>query len=409
MQVKPMRANPGGEIEAGNVVGRDRLIKEIWNALHVQSVVMVAERRIGKTTVVKKMRSGPPAGLRLIYNDVEGLSTPLEFVEAVARDVESLLPAVRQAGSKFRRMLGHLGGIEIGGVLKLPPQMSPNWKDLLRATVEDLLDHCPDSFHVFVWDEIPLMLDKIRSSAGEQVAMDVLDVLRGLRQKHSRLRMIYTGSIGLHHVLSGLREAGHANAPTNDMRTIEVTPLDRDDGRMLAQALLLGEELQCSEPEETADATAEEVDDIPYYIHQVVARMRAVGNEASAALARSIVRKALVDAQDTWNLAHYRDRLDGRYGPDRLTLVLAVLDAVGAAGEPLAFDDLGHRVRSTVPREKARSDFVRAVIDGDDEKLRKLLTSLERDHYLCRDPDKGHYRFRFSLIQRWWIMKRGGA
>lgn len=50
-----MRANPGGEIAPEDVVGRDRLIARLWETLTRQSVILVAERRMGKSCVVKKM------------------------------------------------------------------------------------------------------------------------------------------------------------------------------------------------------------------------------------------------------------------------------------------------------------------------------------------------------------------
>ena len=67
-----------------------------------------------------------------------------------------------------------------------------------------------------------MMLDNIKQDSGEKVAMEVLDTLRSLRQMSgnqspSKLRMVFTGSIGLHHVISSLKQAGYANAPTNDL------------------------------------------------------------------------------------------------------------------------------------------------------------------------------------------------
>jgi hypothetical protein len=50
-----MRANPGGILASNEVVGRDELIAEIWRTLAVQSVVLTSERRIGKTSVIRKM------------------------------------------------------------------------------------------------------------------------------------------------------------------------------------------------------------------------------------------------------------------------------------------------------------------------------------------------------------------
>jgi len=57
------------------------------------------------------------------------------------------------------------------------------------------------------------MLASIRDRQNEKTAMEVLDFLRALRQTHSGLRMVITGSIGLHHVLSSLRDKNYGNSP----------------------------------------------------------------------------------------------------------------------------------------------------------------------------------------------------
>jgi hypothetical protein len=347
-----MRANPGGEISPEDVVGRDHLIERTWDALQRQSLVMVAERRIGKTTVVKKMRSATPEGINLIYRDVEGLRTPLEFAEAVAQDVEERLSGRHQGVAKLRRLFSHLSGAEIAGVLKFPAAMGQHWRSLLEAAIEDLMQSDAGAVYVFVWDELPLMLEKMLAGADGRTTMDVLDTLRSLRQTHANLRMIYTGSVGLHHVLAQLRAVGYRNDPTNDMRTVDVGELRAQDGSRLALALLQGEELRCADPVAIARAISQAVDHVPYYIHLVVARMRDRGGDATEALADSIVREALVDAQDAWHLQHYRERLEGRYGEDRVAVVLAVLDQLAHAAAPMAFDDIAQSVRAAVPRER---------------------------------------------------------
>ncbi|NJL68509.1 MAG: hypothetical protein HC894_20835 [Microcoleus sp. SM1_3_4] len=52
-----MKANAGGEIAPAEVLGRNKLIADLWGILEQQSVILSAERRMGKTSVIKKMRS----------------------------------------------------------------------------------------------------------------------------------------------------------------------------------------------------------------------------------------------------------------------------------------------------------------------------------------------------------------
>jgi hypothetical protein len=62
-----MKANPGGQIDPKDVIGRDTFISQIWEILAVQSISMNAERRIGKSTVMRAMVAAPRAGWHPIY------------------------------------------------------------------------------------------------------------------------------------------------------------------------------------------------------------------------------------------------------------------------------------------------------------------------------------------------------
>ena len=58
-----MKANPGGVIDPKHVYGRNGLIAELWRQLDQTCVLINAERRIGKTSVLRKMaQDGALAG-----------------------------------------------------------------------------------------------------------------------------------------------------------------------------------------------------------------------------------------------------------------------------------------------------------------------------------------------------------
>src|SRR5271169_1187978 len=82
-----MRANPGGTIGPKEVVGRNELIKRLWRCLETQSLVLTSERRIGKTSVIRKMKDeNPDSRVVCVLRDLEGLRSPQEFVECLYRD-----------------------------------------------------------------------------------------------------------------------------------------------------------------------------------------------------------------------------------------------------------------------------------------------------------------------------------
>ena len=58
-----MKANPGGQLDPSDIVGREELIDRLWRVLRRQSLVLVAVRRMGKTCIVKKDGGGAPRSL----------------------------------------------------------------------------------------------------------------------------------------------------------------------------------------------------------------------------------------------------------------------------------------------------------------------------------------------------------
>lgn len=307
-----------------------------------------------------------PGNLLTVYRDVEGITTPIDFVERVYRDVAEHLNVLKRTAGRVSALLKQLAGGEIGGLVKFPEAAVAHWKPLLESTLQDLAEH-QDRLVVLFWDELPSMLKGIADNSGEPVAMEMLDTLRGLRQMDGRLRMLYSGSIGLHHVTAALREAGHGNDATNDMRIIEVPELALEDACFLAGELLDGEQLQCEDRNATAESIARATDCIPYYIHSVVAAMKDRGNVAGGKLAEQIVAEALVDDQDRWHLQHYRDRLKEYYGEDRLPVVLALLDELAAAKGPVEFDRLCSSLATSMHPDASQT--AGQILGGDRELL----------------------------------------
>ncbi len=395
-----MKTNPGGEVSPEHIVGRDRLINRLWAILEQQSLVLVAERRMGKTCVTKKMKAQPVNDTVIYFRDVGAFSSPIEFVERVAQDIESHLNAFQKTANQFKALLTSLGGSEILGV-RLPTTAAPHWKALLEQALGDLAEH-DDRRAILCWDEFPWMLQKIARSEGETVAMDLLDTLRGLRQTHSGLRMIYTGSIGLHHVIGELRKKGYVNSPVNDMRTIEVPPLNTSDAEFLARELIKGEGIAGDTLNETAVTIVKRVDAIPFYIHHVVAAMANRDETATPEIAEEVVAEALANAPD-WDLEHFRSRLF-EYYDERARVVRAVLNQL-AEQQPLTLDELHEQLKISL---QADSGFGQRIAEGDREALRDLLKLMQRDHYLYQESEGG-YRFRFGIIRRWWRLDRGLA
>lgn len=174
------------------------------------------------------------------------------------------------------------------------------------------------------------MLDSIRNQEGEDKAIAILDVLRSLRQTQNDFRMVITGSVGLHHVLTSLKDSDYKNEPFNDLYSEEVPPLDQNDARDLAEKLIAGENLNVTDIGEIAMAVAEQGDCFPFYIHHIVKNLKRSGTPVDLEAVQQSVQKQLVEPNDPWELAHFRERIPQYYLQDS-QLVFVLLD--GLAGQ----------------------------------------------------------------------------
>lgn len=386
-----MKANPGGNLDPDKVYGRDELIAALWERLETQSVLMNAERRSGKTQILRKMLVEPKAGWKPVFRDLERIHSAQEFAELVYDDIQQFLGKGVRAKNFLQRLLEENETDYIN--LK-----SRTWKQLLITAVEDLMKAKTAEKLVFFWDEVPYMLESICRRDGLQIAAEVLDAIRSLRVEQSRFRLVFTGSIGLHHVLGKLSAGGIPTSATNDMYPVAVPPLTLFHARRLAADLLDGERIASWDRESAAELIALEVDCFPYYIQHVVAGLRIEQLAATEPNIVEFVNRQMVSSADPWQLAHFRTRLASYYpiGDDarNATIILDVLALTERASDAMLVNEVLDRSRSHGAIVNNRDDLVR------------LLRLMDADHYLSRDREGG-YRFRFPLIRRWWKLDRG--
>ena len=397
-----MRPIVGGYVPPERVVGRDDFIEKMWKTLENQSIVLVSERRIGKTSAIQKMEKEACEGWYPIYMAVEGVRSPTEFISRIFDAVSPILGQKNRVLGGLQRLYEEIAGQQIGNWAL--PALKNNWKRLLQATLNDIRDNF-DERVVFMWDELPLMISNLKDDLEATTAMELLDVLRDHRvsDDSGKLRMIYTGSIGLHLVVSELHHRGYRNDPTNDMVTYSMEGLEPEYARQLAlqglQGLMEDDELQLQDPpDDVAQAIAEATDGLPYYINYTVISLAEIGRPVQVADVASAIDLLILDPEDTAHFGHYAERIEAYYlfHEQAEALALAVLK------------ELCHSEH--LMSEEAIRDAVAAQMELTDRNLlQKTLELLAKDHYLHREVRNGErtYRFKYTIIRKWWLKNRG--
>ena len=272
--------------------------------------------------------------------------------------------------------------------ITLPEQTASDLQSLM-----DLLQKASENKTrtiILFWDELPMMLDNVRKRSGDKASMEVLDTLRAIRQHCPKVRMVFTGSIGIHHVLNALRQSGYRNDATNDMLSVDLNPLQEMHATELALRLVEGEAIATKEKDVIAIEIARASCCVPYYTHHIVQRMKWRGSQVQPGDAAEIVSECIKDVNDPWHLGHYEQRLKTYYSQTDCSIAMAVLDVLSASTAPLMFDDI-------FKLSRAKGNFVK-------EDLANVLLLLQLDHYL-RKQEKGNLNFRLDLLREWWHTK----
>lgn len=396
------------QLASTNVVGRDRLIANIWKLLRCSSVVFTAERRIGKTTVMQKMEADASDEVIAKYFDLEKVDTPQRFVEVLLQEVKDLLPKDEKAKSAFSGLMEALGGTELGGIIKIPVVDREQWQSALERTLACICENHSDSMILFLFDELPYMLQKIslrekREEIEVNSALAILDSLRAIRSEQKNLRMIYSGSIGLHHVIESLRGDEYSSEPLNEMETIEIGPLKNSDAQLLAEQWLAEEEVDCTDRQAVIAELVQKTDGVPFYIERVVKRLALQEEVVSPETVARQISFNLTDDNDHWEMEHFRARIpmyypgttnsENHHVTSKAAVVMAILDYLSEEDNSKSIDEVFGAVKSTIEME-------------DRPLIIQLLRNLAKDHYLIGDAHK-NYSFRFPLIKQWWKLAQG--
>ena len=385
-----MQINPGGRLDTKDVIGRDHEIARYWQVLQRQGLVLSAERRIGKTHILFKMREECQSGYLPFYQDLEAVHSIADLIRSLYRTVQQFsgtLPNVKAYIAKWSFLLPNkVAGIDL-------PNADTSWQVLLAEAFDDLINIADNNTRILMlWDEFPLMLHTLQRRAGQDTPIQLLDHLRALRiARADRVRFLFTGSIGLHLVLRSLREAGNTNDPVNDMLSLTVPPMAHRDTCELAEALLRETRAASAHIPRLASEIAKHVGGFPYYVHHVVDQLDQLRRQPKLEDVSAAVDHLVYDPHDPANFNYYLTRLSSYYADDQRALALLVLDTLARQPSRTPTPELLNLCKHRNPSLA-------------NEQFQGVLTILSEDHYIehTKCATGVACDFRWPLIKKWW-------
>lgn len=372
--LRPMSLVVGGIVPPANVVGRVREEQEILASLSSGGAALVGDRRHGKTSLARLVaHTARQQGLTVVSVSAER-QTYAEFVTALAGELGRIDNALRHEVERWKVAF-------VTGPIRFERTQA-------EAALDDLLQRAVSRAErgplVLFIDEVTVLarnLEREKPGGGDAF----LHLLRRFRQDNTgRLATVLSGSIGFHHV------SEDALSSVNDIRKVTVGPIRHDHATYLAECLLLGAHVATTDRHRVAESIAAAAENVPYYIQHLVAASAQAGLVDPDQIP-ALLRAAIIDPHDPWDLRHYRDRLRNYYGDDAAAIA-DLLDIYAHSSGALTVDAAAHLLQSEGSPIRNRDQLV------------SFIERLEQDHYLRRVGDDDC--FASGLVQAAWLAMR---
>jgi hypothetical protein len=384
-----------------HIFGRVKDIRRIQRRLEEKSVIFVAERRIGKTTVLHLLLEKQQPECIMIYRDLEKIKSVDELEREVYKSISDYISAKEKAKLKGFDKLGEL--LSSFEAKDIKYSHKKDWKEGFENAIRSVCK-LTDKRVVFLWDELPYMLQNIHQQDIEnntRYALDIVDILRTLSNEVKNLRFIFTGSIGLHHIEKLITKDTTSN-PFNNMDRIELKPLKRKYAQEMIHYHMKREEIEISEQDTDLiiDMIYEKCDGIPFYMERVIKRLSVSDEEIiDYSVVQDEIELMIVDGKNELEMEHFVKRLEIYYEESVVdvngneipisTLAKSLLDYFAFSNVPLTQEMCFAYLKTLYPIY-------------DITIVQELIKLLIKDYYIQANQNK-EYQFTFSVIKRWWL------
>lgn len=358
-------------------------LAKIWQAIENGThPLLVAPRRVGKTSIMYKILDEPKDDYAVVYVNTESADSENDFWHKLFNALmdEEFKNKNKLVLKSFYTSLKTISikkistsGIEFddGKVL-----------DYAEAFEELIKEIDSDKKLIIMMDEFAQTIENIIKYASIREAESLLKTHRALRQNpkiSSKVTFIYAGSIGLESVVAKL----DAMKFINDLNSIKVTPLSKDEAIEFSRSLypLIRDDevsylLGCIEWL------------IPFYIQLIIQEIHTICFEKSLhVISKETIDQAIERALDHRNhFEHWLARIKSAFEKDEFKFAKEILNSLSDQG--------------TLESKEISNLAVKHALE--DDQAKEIIHALVYDGYINNDHNPKIYRFNSPILKLWW-------
>lgn len=382
-----MKLTIGNPVVGDDFFDRELEQRQIWRKLESNHLLMLAPRRIGKTSLIYRLcQSSQEHDSFSLHCSLAGCDDERDCVQELFKALQIL----HTTSQKTSKLFESIKSITIAGTgIDWANDKADGW----RTAGEEIGKALAASEHnwLICVDELPVFIVKLlqQGEPSRQRARTFLYWLRDLRQTHfQRIKWLLAGSIGLDTMTARLR-IGDA---INDLEPFKLDAFSPDSAKRFLAELARSYELPLDSA--TIGHLLERIGwPVPYYLQLMFSHLRDAyldeKTQPSPTAVDAVFDKLLGQSYRV-HFDYWRQRLDDELGQPEAGYASRILDLICTTPEGMTSDTLAQALQAQI-----------ADADARERMLRHLVQILENDGYLVRH-ETGRYAYRLEWLRMYW-------
>ena len=374
----------GGVATGKDFFNRTKDLERLWQLLSKEHVVFGGPRRLGKTSVIKKLiEQASNHQYQATYIDAEGCDSAISFIEQIATKFP------KQADSGFMSTLKRIKSFSLlKGGIELNDPIEQTWQQL----GDQIFKGFKQSKQLILIDEFSVFLETLITRNSN----DVNDLLTWLRRwridSNHNIKFLFTGSIGL----QALLETHQLDKRMNDCHTYILKEFSTKHAIEMMQTF--ASRKGWSLEDENAKVICDKIGWLsPFFINLLLNEVICCAEDAAQENKEKQLQISDIGAgynelvTNRSKFSHWNTRLKKRLDAPHYNLFTAMLSQIAKSENGLTLTQLSSRLSNHQPDVNLRNQML--------EQLQVLLTD---EGYLSQPNDKGETQFLSFLLKDFW-------
>lgn len=363
--------------------GREAELLNIWDAIESGShILLAAPRRVGKTSIMYKIKDEPRDNFIALYTIVESADSANKFWKYLFQYISST-DFANTFSNKARHFFAFVKTITLDSASTNGVKFGESGEIAYFDAFKQLIEKIDDNTKLIIMiDEFAQAIENIIKKGKESEAETLLQDMRTLRQDDrisEKVSFIYAGSIGLESVVTKIDSIKHIN----DLNSIKINPFDKEEAKMFAKRLANDNDIPLLD--EQINYVLEKIEWlIPFYIQIILQELRPLRKEL---LSNEDIDRAFKGAiEQRHHFEHWEKRLKSLKN-DEYKFAKELLNKIST--------------KSTIRSAEMLNLAVKHSLDQDEAK--NIIHSLVYDGYINNNDDARVYRFNSAMLKMWWF------